>query len=74
MTGQHEPMLLTPAEVARMFRVDPATVARWARTGQLSTVRTLGGRRRFYATEIEALMDRRTQTRSEEPDRPDKGP
>ena len=26
--------LLTPAEVATMFRVDPKTVTRWAKSGQ----------------------------------------
>jgi len=35
--------LLTPAEVAVMFRVDPKTVTRWARAGKLSSIRTLGG-------------------------------
>jgi len=39
--------LLTPAEVAAMFRVDPKTVTRWAKAGKLSSVRTLGGHRRY---------------------------
>jgi hypothetical protein len=31
----HEPEpLLTPAEVASMFRVDPKTVTRWAKAGK----------------------------------------
>ena len=34
--------LLTPAEVAAMFRVDPKTVTRWAKAGKLSSIRTLG--------------------------------
>src|SRR3982074_804287 len=37
--------LLTPAEVASMFRVDPKTVTRWAKAGKLSAIRTLGGHR-----------------------------
>ena len=41
--------LLTPAEVARMFRVSPKTVTRWARAGKLTAMRTLGGHRRFRA-------------------------
>src|SRR5438270_670739 len=37
----HEPEpLLTPAEVASMFRVDPKTVTRWAKAGKLRAVRT----------------------------------
>ena len=54
----HEPpnVLLTPAEVAQMFRVSPKTVTRWARTGRISAVRTLGGHRRFRADEIRGLL------------------
>lgn len=47
--------LLTPAEVAAMFRVSSKTVTRWARAGKLTAVRTLGGHRRFRRAEIEAL-------------------
>jgi len=48
--------LLTPAEVAALFRVDPKTVTRWARAGKLSAVRTLGGHRRFSEREVRALL------------------
>src|SRR5680860_1113187 len=44
--------LLTPSEVAAMFRVNPKTVTRWARAGKISAIRTLGGHRRFRAAEI----------------------
>ena len=44
--------LLTPAEVAQMFRVNPKTVTRWARAGKITAIRTLGGHRRFRASEI----------------------
>lgn len=50
--------LLTPGEVAALFRVDPKTVTRWAQDGRLSSVRTLGGHRRFRATEVHALLAR----------------
>ena len=30
--------LLTPAEVAALFRVDPKTVTRWAKAGKLSSI------------------------------------
>jgi excisionase family DNA binding protein len=49
--------LLTPAEVASMFRVDPKTVTRWARAGKLSSIRTLGGHRRYRASEVRHLLD-----------------
>jgi excisionase family DNA binding protein len=48
--------LLTPAEVAAMFRVDPKTVTRWARDGRLTSVRTLGGHRRYRESEVLALL------------------
>ena len=47
--------LLTPREVAHLFGVDPKTVTRWARAGRLTTVRTLGGHRRYLNSEIDAL-------------------
>jgi excisionase family DNA binding protein len=48
--------LLTPAEVSARFRVDCKTVSRWAKTGKIHCVRTLGGHRRFYASEVDALL------------------
>ena len=48
--------LLTPGEVAVLFRVDPKTVTRWAQAGKLSTVRTLGGHRRFHEDEVRQLL------------------
>jgi excisionase family DNA binding protein len=54
---QPEPeALLTPAEVAALFRVDPKTVTRWAKAGKLSAIRTLGGHRRYRAAEVQALL------------------
>lgn len=58
MPGKHpdtEP-LLTPAEVAAMFRVDPKTVTRWAKAGKLTSIRTLGGHRRYREDEVRALL------------------
>ena len=54
--------LLTPAEVAAMFRVDPKTVTRWAKDGKLTSVRTLGGHRRYPEAEVRALLDQITGT------------
>jgi excisionase family DNA binding protein len=59
MSGRTVPdaeRLLTPAEVAAMFRVDPKTVTRWARDGRLTSVRTLGGHRRYRESEVLALL------------------
>ena len=48
--------LLTPAEVAALFRVDPKTVTRWAQQGKLHSIRTLGGHRRYREAEILAFL------------------
>lgn len=48
--------LMTPAEVAALFRVDPKTVTRWADSGKLSAMRTLGGHRRYLRSEVEDLL------------------
>ena len=55
-TPDHEE-LLTPSEVAAMFRVNPKTVTRWARAGKISAIRTLGGHRRFRASEIRKYLE-----------------
>ena len=58
MQGQPEnDALLTPSEVAAMFRVNPKTVTRWARAGKISAIRTLGGHRRFRAREIRRFLE-----------------
>ncbi len=54
--------LLTPSEVAKLFRVDPKTVTRWAKSGKLSSIRTLGGHRRYRAAEVRMLLDGQRQT------------
>lgn len=48
--------LLTPREVADLFGVDPKTVTRWAQAGKLTPIRTLGGHRRFRASEIQSML------------------
>jgi excisionase family DNA binding protein len=53
---KNAPRLLTPSEVAQLFRVDPKTVTRWAKTGKLQSVRTLGGHRRYSEPEVMALV------------------
>jgi excisionase family DNA binding protein len=56
MTSEQE-ILLTPAEVASLFRVDPKTVTRWAKAGKLTSIRTLGGHRRYKDSEVKALLN-----------------
>jgi len=49
-------VLLTPSEVASLFRVDPKTVTRWAKAGKLTPIRTLGGHRRYRKSEVQSLL------------------
>jgi excisionase family DNA binding protein len=52
--------LLTPAEVAALFRVDSKTITRWAKAGRIpraAIVVTLGGHRRYRRSAIEALLN-----------------
>jgi excisionase family DNA binding protein len=62
-TARHRPdteALLTPSEVATLFRVDPKTVTRWAKAGKLTSIRTLGGHRRYRESEVRSLLDGNT--------------
>jgi excisionase family DNA binding protein len=60
--GESDEELLTPSEVAKLFRVDPKTVTRWAKSGKLSSIRTLGGHRRYRASEVRSLLDGQRQS------------
>jgi excisionase family DNA binding protein len=60
ISGQEN--LLTPAEVAALFRVDPKTVTRWAKAGKLTSIRTLGGHRRYKESEVRTLLKVITET------------
>ena len=48
--------LLTPAEVANIFRVDVKTVSRWAEDGKIPCLRTLGGHRRYRESDVQAYL------------------
>ena len=54
--GLDDDYLLKPFEVARALRVNPKTVTRWARTGKLHPIKTLGGHRRFRVGELRQAL------------------
>ncbi|GAA3003468.1 BldC family transcriptional regulator [Actinokineospora diospyrosa] len=58
--------LLTPGEVATLFRVDPKTVTRWATAGRIGSIRTPGGHRRFRESEVKTLLAELTTEASEQ--------
>jgi excisionase family DNA binding protein len=48
--------LLTPGEVALIFKVDPKTVTRWASAGRIGSIRTPGGHHRFRESDVNDLL------------------
>lgn len=52
-----EDRMLSPLEVAAEFGVNPKTVTRWAKAGKIKATRTLGGHRRYRASEVKRLME-----------------
>lgn len=65
MTSTVGGRLLTPGEVAALFRVDPKTVTRWATAGRIGSIRTPGGHRRFRESEVNELLAELTTDASE---------
>ena len=49
--------LLTPTVVAALFHVNAKTVTRWANEGKLTSIRTLGGHRRYRESEVLKLRN-----------------
>lgn len=67
MTSREVPeadKLLTPSEVASLFRVDPKTVTRWADSGRLTSIKTLGGHRRYNSKEVHQLLKQTTKAKN----------
>jgi excisionase family DNA binding protein len=62
ITPSSQENLLTPSEVAALFRVDPKTVTRWAKAGKLTSIKTLGGHRRYRESEVRSLLKTITGT------------
>lgn len=53
--GSTNDIYIRTAEAARILRVSPKTVSRWAKEGKIPHVMTLGGHRRFPSAAIEEL-------------------
>ena len=48
--------LMTATEVAEAFRVSIKAVGKWARSGDLASLQTPGGRRRYRRADVEAFL------------------
>jgi excisionase family DNA binding protein len=57
-------VLLTPAEVAKMFGLTPETVRGWERRGLLRAIKTPTGRRLFRARDVERFLSERAARRA----------
>lgn len=58
---QSDPEALLPiGEAARLLGVSVETVRRWDRLGQIASIRTIGGQRRFRRSEINSLTEARS--------------
>jgi excisionase family DNA binding protein len=60
-SGAAKERLLTPSEVAVLFRVDRKTVTRWSAVGRIGSIRTPGGHRRYRDSEVHQLLAALTQ-------------
>lgn len=58
--------IMTPAQVAAIYKVNPKTVTRWAIAGKIPSIKTPGGHRRFFRSDIEKNINSITVTDSAE--------
>jgi excisionase family DNA binding protein len=56
MIGEQE-VLLTAAEVAKLFRVGSKTINRWATEGKLTIIKTAGRHYRYKESEVKLLLE-----------------
>jgi excisionase family DNA binding protein len=68
-----EGQLLRTSDVAMLFQVSERTVSEWAKRGQVPSVRTPGGHRRYPAEGIRRLLQDGRHS-SESADGADRGP
>ena len=47
---------LTTGEIARLFRVHPKTMTKWANSGPIRSTRTPGGHRRFSVSDVTSFV------------------
>jgi excisionase family DNA binding protein len=69
MIGEQE-VLLTAAEVAKLFRVGSKTINRWALEGKLTIIKTAGRHYRYKESEVKLLLE--SYTTKADPSKPEK--
>lgn len=63
--GAEASELMTPSETQKALRVGATTLARWARNGDIPSVELPGGHRRYWRTDIDAILAGSTATTSD---------
>jgi len=71
MIGEQE-VLLTAAEVAKLFRVGSKTINRWATEGKLTIIKTAGRHYRYKESEVKLLLESYTTKAKTEREAPRK--
>ncbi len=49
--------LITTNQAAEYLGVTPKTLRRWESEGKIKAIRTLGGHRRFYKSDLDQLLN-----------------
>lgn len=47
---------ISPGEASQLFGVTTKTLARWAASGRIRSIKTPGGHRRYIKSDLESLM------------------
>lgn len=55
-------ILMTPGEVAKIFKVTSKTVTRWAKEGKISFITTPGKHKRFWKSEVRRFLQEKKAT------------
>lgn len=55
--AESEDQVLSASDVADLFGVDPKTVTRWAKAGQLPSFKTPGGHRRYRKSDCTKFIN-----------------
>jgi DNA-binding transcriptional MerR regulator len=53
-----------PAVASAKFGVSPQAIRAWAKAGKVTSIRTLGGHRRYDEDEVAAMVDQSLQVAS----------
>ena len=59
--SEMEDLIITVGEAAKLLGVHSKTLSKWATEGKISHIRTLGGHRRFYLSQVMTVLQNQTK-------------